>query len=156
MKNSWVLWVTAAGCLILGSACSFAPRHSSENDQYIVIDSSSRNVLDAYEYGSDTGNLLKTTTYDGNGRIRRATEYAYGSDGNLSSRTVKIPQGGRLLTSVTSYDVKKEYDAQNRLVKTVQTADSGETVETYYGYDENGTLRGVVQKTGDAIMMMDY
>jgi hypothetical protein len=127
--------------------------------KYVVRDQASGKALNSYEYVKDTAKRLRASTYDTDTtKTKSITDYEYDVKGDLK-RTIKQAAGRvESTTTIVNYTTSREYDADNRLTKVVQTGDDGTVVETYYGYDDTGTLRGVVQKApnDDTLLMKDY
>ena len=123
--------------------------------RFVVVDKKTNRALNAYEYDAATEKLKKIDIYNPESlRVTRSIEYTIDDDGTVL-KTVESRYNGA--TVVTNYTLSKEYDTKQRLVKTVQTADTGKRIETVYGYDETGTLRGAVQKNEDnSLLMKDY
>ena len=130
---------------------------SKETKKFLITDQISGRVLDTYEYSIDTGDLARVIVFADNQEARQVTEFSYDRHGKLTRSITQARGITQLQTKVIDYNVVEEYDGQNRLVKTLQTGNDGLMVETLYGYDEQGRLRGVAQMKEDGtVLMMDY
>jgi hypothetical protein len=122
--------------------------------EFLVVDSGSNKILNKYEYIADTDELARTYSYTDDEKIEKKIDYEYDSNGYLVKTVEYIP--GKPEKTVT-YETTPEYDSSGRLVKLVRISSEGKIVETHFGYDETGTLRGVVEKDNrSALMMQDY
>lgn len=122
--------------------------------EYLIVDQNSNKILNRYEYTEITGQLVRTESYNGKEEIEKDIEYEYDSKGFLVKTIEHVP--GETSRTV-SYDTEPEYDSSGRLVKLVRTSSVGDVVETHFGYDETGTLRGVVEKDSrGGVLMQDY
>lgn len=127
--------------------------------RYVVRDQPTGKALSSYEYLKDTTTRLRASTFDAQTtKAKTITDYEYDAKGDLKRTTRQVAGTAAGTPKVTNYAVERVYDGSGRLTKTVQTGDDGTVVETYYGYDETGTLRGVVQKAAgdDSLLMKDY
>jgi len=127
--------------------------------KYVVRDLGTGNSLSSYEYLEGTSTRVRASTYDtSTTKVKSITDYEYDTKGNLKRTTKQIAGKTQSTTTVRNFSLDKSYDADGRLTKTVQTADDGTVLETYYGYDDGGELRGVVQKeqSEDSLLMKDY
>ncbi len=155
-KNRFLqgLLVLSLGLVI---SCSFDSGSGDKTRRFVITDSASGNVLSSYDYNAQSGRLVQSAAYGPDNAAKRVTQYVYDTAGNLSQSIVQTPVNGKLVSSVINYRTEVEYDAANRLTKARQISDTGDTVEVFYGYDETGTLRGVVEKkSDDSLLMMDY
>lgn len=155
MKKTYLILCLLGLLGLIIQGCSFENRKNV--DQFVITDRSSGKVLNSYDYSKTSGRLLSTASYAEDGTARKITEYEYDAGGNLERTVVSSSLPTGIVKEITGYKIQKEYDNQNRLVKTIQTTDTGETIETFFGYDEAGKLRGVVERDGGGnLMMMDY
>lgn len=147
----FIIVFAAAGC---GLRKDF---NKDDTKSFVITDSSTGKVTATYDYDVKTTQLKKTVVFDSEGEASRSVEYTFDEDGELREQIIQRPVGDSLETNVVDYTTRKFYDTQGRLVKTVQTSSTGEIIESFYGYDSSGELRGVVQRSEDgALMMMDY
>lgn len=156
MKHVKRIIVILPVVFILIHSCSL--RSFEDNTkEYLITDRNTGKVLNKYEYDKVEERLVRVVSYADDQEARSVTEFSYDSDGHLSRTIVNSRGFGQVDTRVINYSVNEEYDDQNRLVKTVITADDGTETETLFGYDESGELRGVAQRSSDgSILMQDY
>lgn len=134
------------------AGCSVGSDRNTE--QFVIIDQQTNKVLNRYEYSKSDGRLIGTESYNDQQKVRKDIEYEYDSKGNLV-KTVERSAGSS--PKVVTYHSTQQYDSAGRLVKTTRTSSDGEVVETHFGYDETGTLRGVVEQVdADSVLMKDY
>lgn len=127
---------------------------TDENESYLIVDQGSNKVLNKYEYAPDSQTLLKTESYNQKQLVKKSIEYEYDSSGNLV-KTVENAIG--TATKEITYNTETFNDTVGRLIKTVRTSSEGNVVETFFGYDEAGNLRGVVEQVNKgAVIMKDY
>lgn len=139
--------------LIALAGCSLKD-DENQTKSYMILDQDTNKVLNNYEYSSDGKTLLSTKSYAGDQSVKKIIEYEYDDKGYLES-TVETLAGSSPKT--VTYDIEEIYDSLGRLEKTVRTSSEGDVIETYYGYDESGTLRGVVEQINKgAVIMKDY
>ncbi len=130
---------------------------AGNTQRFVITDGATGKVAATYDYDTESRRLKETVVYDSQEQAKRSIEYSFDEDGELDQQIVQRPVGSGMNTDIITYHMEKEYNPQGRLVKTVQTASTGEIIETFYGYDSQGSLRGVVQRNGSgALMMMDY
>ncbi len=151
-KNPLIMLVVAILSFLLFFGCK--PEHENQTKEYLIIDQKSNKILNRYEYSVDTEELVKTLSYTDSEKLDKQIEYEYDDKGFLIKTIESIP--GKPPKTIT-YTTKTEFDSAGRLVKIIRTSSDGEVVETNFGYDETGTLRGVVEKDskGD-LLMQDY
>jgi len=126
----------------------------SNTRSFVIVDQSTSKVINNYEYSIDSDQLLRTESYNSDGKIVKGVDYEYDNTGNLS-RTTEVSKG--YPTKSITYDTEDVFDKSGRLIETIRKSSEGEMVETFYGYDETGTLRGVVEQIDkSAVMMQDY
>ena len=153
MKRLPVLTPIVALALALASCAANMP---STTEVFVITDQDGKS-LSHYEYQAGTDLLRGTTTYDGQQKAIRRTELEYDSDGVLSRSVVTVPTADGTEAQVRTFATREDRDADGRLVKVTRTSSDGEVLETFYGYDDAGTLRGVVQRYPDgSLEMMDY
>ena len=141
---------------ILIHSCSLRTLEDNTKE-YLITDRNSGKVLNKYEYDKIEERLVRVVSYESDQEARSVTEFDYDADGHLSRTIVKSRGFGQVDTRVINYAVSEEYDEQNRLVKTIVTADDGTETETRFGYDASGKLRGAAQRSSDgSILMRDY
>ena len=122
--------------------------------EFLVVDAGSSKILNKYEYSADTDELARTYSYTDDEKIEKKIDYEYDSNGYLVKTVEYIP--GKPERTVT-YETTPEYDSTGRLIKLVRISSEGEIVETNFGYDEDGTLRGVVEQDNrSGLLMQDY
>lgn len=147
-KYSWLLMIFI---LLLGC------RMNNEDDDtktFLIVDRSSNKVLNNYEYDRDDDTLVRTQSYNQNEQVKKIIEYQYDDDGNLA-KTIESSIGSP--SKIVTYKTENVFDDDGRLTQTIRTSSDGELVETYFGYDENGDLRGVVEQVNKgAVIMKDY
>jgi uncharacterized protein YkvS len=86
--------------------------------------------------------------------VKKSVEYEYDDSGNLV-KTIENAIG--TTTKEITYETESYNDTSGRLIKTVRTSSEGDVVETYFGYDDDGNLRGVVEQVNKgAVIMKDY
>ena len=138
--------------LLLLAGCK--PDDSEGVKEYLIVDQGSNKILNRYEYTEKTDRLVRTESFNSKEELERDIEYEYDSNGFLTKTVEHVP--GRSPVTVT-YDTRMVHDSSGRLVKLVRTSSRGDVVETHFGYDENGTLRGVVENDSrGGVMMQDY
>ena len=126
---------------------------ANDVERFVIVDRDSNRTLTSYEYNR-SGALTQVQSYGAGERVDRVVEVQQDADGNVL-RTVATERLGGI--EVVDYQVDTEHDAAGRVTKTVIRRSDGHTVETHYGYDESGTLRGAVQVTdGDMLLMQEY
>ncbi|MBI9108046.1 MAG: hypothetical protein JEZ04_14960 [Spirochaetales bacterium] len=122
--------------------------------EYVIVDQNSNKVLSSYEYTEDTNTLVRTSSYNQKQQVKKGIEYEYDTQGNLVKTIETVPGSD---PKTITYESEREFDAAGRLVKIIRTSSEGKVVETNFGYDETGTLRGVVEQTDKgAVLMKDY
>jgi len=125
-----------------------------ENKSYLIVDQDSNKVLNRYEYEPEGQTLLKTESYNQKQLVKKSVEYEYDSSGNIV-KTIETAIG--TATKEITYNTETFNDAAGRLIKSVRTSSEGDVVETFFGYDETGSLRGVVEQVNKgAVIMKDY
>lgn len=125
--------------------------------EYVIADAETGRVLDTYEYEAETSQLLRVITYGDDQKANKTIEFSYDQDGNLSRAVIQRRGLQAVETSIVDYAVAEEYDDQNRLVKTTAWGDNGEQVETYYQYNDQGTVHKVSQTAQDgSVIMKEY
>ncbi|HAK45570.1 MAG TPA: hypothetical protein DCO79_06580 [Spirochaeta sp.] len=122
--------------------------------EYLIIDSSSNKIINRYEYSEKSNELVRTVSYTDEEKLEKKIEYEYDSRGFLVQTVEQVPG---LDSKVVTYETTEEFDSSGKLVKLVRTSSDGEVVETHFGYDETGMLRGVVEKDSRGnLLMKDY
>jgi len=148
MKHILLLIFTVA----LLASCSLFGKAQSE-PVYMVTDRGTNKVMSAY-YTDSAGSIVRTETYGDDALVKRARDFEYDSDGYVRSMVELVPGAG---ARTVTYSTEIVRGAGGRVEKVLQTSDDGAVYETYYGYDEAGTLRGTVIRTGgDTVIMKDY
>ncbi|MEL6603843.1 MAG: hypothetical protein AAFP20_11525, partial [Cyanobacteria bacterium J06614_10] len=103
-----------------------------------------------FTYDEDGNLILSSFDDDADGDIDETTEYAYDDRGNLIGEVSQFPQIGGF-TSEYTYD-ENDNILQKETVFFDEITRSESTVEEYYTYDENGTLRTYsVDSDGDGV-----
>jgi hypothetical protein len=149
--SGFLPWVALA---LLVASCAIERPASTE--VFVITDGDGKS-LTHYEYLAGTDRLAGTTTYNSQHRAVRKTSYEYDSQGNTFRSVTTVPVLDGKETQVRTYATQEDRDADGRLVKVTRTSSDGQKVETFYGYDQTGSLRGVVQKYADGSLdMMDY
>ena len=139
--------------LLIFSGCNISGTKTADTKTFIILDQASNKVLNTYEY-DQTDTLLRTESFNSEQKAVSVIEYQYDSRGNLLT-TQEIKPGGKSIYN--TYTTDDKYDSSSRLIKSTRTSSDGTIIETYYGYDENGILRGVVEQTDkDSVIMKDY
>ncbi len=152
MKNVISAALLAAAVLVASGCGLFA--EEEETKSFVIIDQDTNDVLNEYKYSSDGKTLLKTLSYDSDQKVSKTVTYEYDDAGYLA-RTVSTPTGGSE-TAVTWY-TEEVYDDNDRLIQISRSASDGTELNTYFGYDEDGELRGVVEQHDDeSVFMKDY
>lgn len=122
--------------------------------EYLIVDAASSKIINRYEYTEETNNLVRTVSYTDQERLDKNIEYEYDSKGFLVKTIEQVPG---LPARTVTYDNKLEFDSSGKLIKMIRTSSDGEVVETNFGYDENGVLRGAVEKDSRGnLIMKDY
>ncbi|GAB6091530.1 hypothetical protein [Spirochaeta dissipatitropha] len=150
MKKVFLLLMT----MVLSGSCGLFSDFSREEAVFVVVDSSNQ-VLNTYEYDfRESSSPLRTVSYNNPARDAHERRFSYDERGYVSRMYEKVPgQAERVI----SFQTSEVYDEDGRLIQLVQTSSLGEVIETYYGYDETGRLRGtVVQTAGSTLEMKDY
>jgi hypothetical protein len=125
--------------------------------EFVIADAETGRVLDTYEYDTGTSQLVRVITYGENQKANKTIEFSYDPDGNLSRAVIQRRGFQAVETDIVDYAVKEEYDEKNRLVKTTAWGDNGEEIETYYQYNDQGTVHKVTQTAQDgSVMMKEY
>jgi hypothetical protein len=134
------------------SACQDESQQSEDN-VFVVVDRSSNRTLSIYETDSKD-RIVRTQSFDPSGYIGQSREFQYDENGYVGMMT---EQKRGKAPRTTYYSNVLIRDTQGR-VETVRTITSdGDKLETYYGYDENGILRGTSQTfNDDSVIMKDY
>ena len=139
--------------IVLVAGCKVNTEPESTKS-FVIIDQTSNKVINNYEYSVDTEKLVRTESYNENGEIVKSSNYEYDDAGNLN-KTIKASRG--YPTKSISYETEDIYDSSGNLIKTIRTSSDGQLIETFYGYDDTGKLRGVVEQIDkSAVMMQDY
>ena len=150
MKKVYVILSTA---LIVLSGCAVGDQED-ETKTYMIVDQDTNKVLNNYEYSADGKTLLSTKSYAEDQSVNKQIEYEYDDDGNLLMKTETVEGSS---PKVITYETEEEYDSRGRLAKTIRRSSEGELLETYFGYDEAGELRGVVEQLNKGpVIMKDY
>ena len=140
--------------LITGLLFGCAAGEDSSTKEFVIVDQESNKILNSYEYSNDSGELVRTSSYDQKQQVRKGVEYEYDAEGYLVKTVETVP--GAAPKTIT-YETEREYDAAGRIVKLIRTSSEGEIIETNFGYDETGTLRGVVEQVDkNTVLMQDY
>lgn len=145
-------------CLIIiasFSGCGLFTSLFQKEETFIVVDRDSNAVLNKYQYDYSKENpLIRTESYDSSQRLSRIREYTYDEKGYVRTITEEYAGGtSRVIEFITT----EERDSQGRLTKVIQHSSAGDKVETFYGYDEQGKLRGtVLRSNNDSVIMKDY
>jgi len=127
---------------------------NNSTKEFLIVDQDSNKVLNSYEYSTDSDVLVRTGSYNQKQQVEKDIQYEYDNSGNLV-KTIETVAGSPPKT--ITYETKTEFDAAGRLVKIIRTSSDGQVVETNFGYDETGTLRGVVEQEGrGTLLMKDY
>ena len=126
----------------------------SNTRSFVIVDQNTSKVINNYEYSIDSDQLVRTESYNSAGEIVKGVDYEYDNTGNLS-RTTKASKG--YPTKSITYETEDVFDQSGRLIETIRRSSEGEIIETFYAYDDSGTLRGVVEQIDkSAVMMQDY
>ena len=145
------LLLLIAGLFVTG--CEIA-NEEDNTKSFLIVDQSDNKVLNNYEYSKDSNILVRTESYTPDQKVKKSIEYEYDSSGNLT-RTTEKSIGYPI--KIISYETEEIHDDQGRLIQTIRTSSEGELLETFYGYDENSKLRGVVEYLNkDSVLMKDY
>lgn len=138
--------------VLLALGCS--SDKSEATKEYLIVDQSSNKIINRYEYTEDTNELVRAASYGTDEEIEKQIEYEYDDSGILIKAIESVPgQEKRIIT----YETAKEFDGNGKLVKLIRTSSDGEVMEYHFGYDDEGTLRGVVEKDSDGnLLMQDY
>ncbi len=149
MRRITIFLIVALGM----TSCSLFGK-SDEGPVYMVVDKGSNKALSTY-YTDGDERITRTESYDGNETVARVRDFEYDADGYVRTMTERSAGGGERTVTYTTTVVRGE---GGRVEKIVQSSDDGEELETYFGYDEAGTLRGsVVRSVGtDSVIMKDY
>ncbi len=141
-------------CVFL-AACALGSSNSPK--KYLIVDHTTGRILNSVEVTPGTTRPSRIVSYGPERNIIGEQQLQYDTQGRLASRSIiKNLPGGGVITDLTTYTYKEITDASGKLVRTEQYSSKGEVVQTYYGYDEQGKARGVVEKNGTALMMKDY
>ena len=133
--------------------CS-AGKQEDETKTYMIVDQDTNKVLNNYEYTLDGKTLLSTRSYAGDESVKKSVEYEYDDKGYLE-RMIIDKDGSS--TKIITFETEEVYDSIGRLEKLVRTSSEGDVVETFFGYDETGELRGVVEQLNSgSVIMKDY
>lgn len=144
-----------SACIIALSTCSLPGNKPTR--KYLIVDQSTGRLLSSYEVAPDARRPERIVTYDQTGEIHKTFTLTYDAEERLVGSVVTTPvQTGAPLQEETSYTYKEVRDADGNLVRTDQLASTGTLTQVFYGYDDTGTARGVVQKTDTNLMMKDY
>lgn len=138
--------------LSLGSCSLFGK--SDEGPVYMVVDKGTNKAMSTY-YTDGDDRVTRTESYDGNEVVARIRDFEYDDSGYVRAMTERSAGGAERTVNYVTTVVRGE---GGRIEKIVQSSDDGEELETYFGYDEAGTLRGsVVRSVGtDSVVMKDY
>ena len=121
---------------------------------FVIIDQPSNKVLNEYEYSTSDNTLQRTVSYGKNQEVKKIIDYEYDNKGYLSKTIESSP--GRDSKEII-FSTEEQKDAKGKLSKTIQTSSDGKKIETYYGYDKEGNLRGVVEQVNKkSVIMKDY
>ncbi|MBN2658865.1 MAG: hypothetical protein JXR86_17555 [Spirochaetales bacterium] len=151
MKNKFRAVLILVPIFLTG--CS-AIEEPEQTKTYLIVDQTSNKAINAYDYSLDDNTLVRTISYDEREQIKKHVTYEYDNNGNLI-KTVEKAAGAPEKT--VTYITDDFYDDRGYLIKTVRTSSDGDLVETYYGYDENNFLRGVVEQVNQSsTLMKDY
>ena len=136
---------------ILLQACSLQQMRFHE---FVITDMTTGDVLDTYEYDTATDQLNRLITYGDNQQAKKTIEFSYDSEGNISRALVQKRGLNGIEIEMLDYTVSEETDDQERLIKTTVSADNGELVETYYLYNDQGSVRGISQVASDGSVLL--
>ncbi|RKX82598.1 MAG: hypothetical protein DRP57_09565 [Spirochaetes bacterium] len=126
----------------------------SKTKNYVIVDQPSNKVISEYEYDEADNTLKRTISYGNDENVKKIISYEYDNKGYLSKTIESVPNKEQ---KEITYSMEEVKDAAGRLVKTIQTSSDGKKIETYYGYDKEGNLRGVVEQVNNkSVMMKDY
>ncbi|GEM_PF-6013520 len=139
-----------AGILLFGCTNNYI----SKTKNYLIVDQPSNKVISEYEYNESDNTLRRTISYGKDGKVKKIINYEYDRRGYLIKTVESVPlQESKEIT----YYTEEHKDKSGRLVKTIQISSEGKKIETYYGYDEEGNLRGVVEQVNNkSVIMKDY
>jgi len=141
--------------LLFIQGCTLSLKDTTK--EFVITDRESGKVLDKYEYDISDNRLSRVVTYTDEQETRTVTEFSYDKNGNISRTVVNQKGINGIQTKKIEYTFTEEYDEQNRLIKTITRGDDGTEVETLFGYDETGELRGVAELSRDgSLLMKDY
>ena len=149
MRHITIFLIVALG---LGSCSLFGK--SDEGPVYMVVDKGTNTAISTY-YTDGSERITRTESYDGNEFVSRVRDFEYDDSGYVRAMTERSAGGAERTVMYTTTVVRGE---SGRIEKIVQRSDDGEELETFFGYDEEGTLRGsVVRSVGtDSVVMKDY
>jgi hypothetical protein len=143
-----------AACALL-VACSLDP--GPKMKKFVVVDKPSGRTLSTYSYAPGAARPSEIHSYGPDRRLVESHYLVYDAQNRLVSDSLtKTSAKGSASSSLISYSYDETVDDAGKLARSVQTSSSGQVVETYYGFDETGKARGVVQKAGDTLIMKDY
>ncbi len=129
----------------------------SKTKKYVIVDRGTGNTVSTYEYREGESRPMQIHAYGRDRNLKASYRLYYDEEGRLAENTiVKTSARGVPSSSILSYTYTDTYEAGGVLLQSVQKASNGEETSTFYGYDEVGKLRGVVQKSGSGLVMKDY
>jgi hypothetical protein len=157
MKRSTpvLLLIVFAMTIFLTGSCSLGSPTATK--KFSIVDRSSGRLLASYAMAPGARLPARIDSYDADQKLLRTYELEYDGGGRLSRSIVTTNVVSRPpLTAETSYTYSDVRDASGRLIHTDQYSSAGEKVETFYGYDETGQPRGVVERNGRSLVMKDF
>jgi YD repeat-containing protein len=157
MRRSTPLLIGTVVCLaaLLSGSCSLIPSAPVQT-KYKIVDKASGRLRAVYTLNDGERRPSRIDSYNSRQQLARSYDLSYDAEGRLSRKVTTITTVAAPLTSQTTYSYVDTFDSSGRLSSTTQTSSEGKVTSTYFGYDEAGKARGVVEKTGSSVLAKDY
>jgi hypothetical protein len=157
MKRSTPILACAVVCLaaFLSGSCTLIPSTPVQT-KYKIVDKSSGRLRAVYTLTDSQRRPSRIDSYNSRQQLVRSYDLEYDGEGRLARKATTINTSAAPLTSETTYSYVDTFDSAGKLSSTTQTSSDGKVVSTYFGYDDAGKARGVVEKTGSTILAKDY
>jgi hypothetical protein len=157
MKRSTPVLACAVVCLaaFLSGSCTLIPSTPVQT-KYKIVDKSSGRLRAVYTLTDGQRRPSRIDSYNARQQLVKSYDLEYNNDGRLAHKVTTITTPAAPLVSETTYSYVDTFDSAGKLESTTQTASDGKVVSTYFGYDDNGKARGVVEKTGNSILAKDF
>lgn len=148
------MMATLAVCLAL-AACS--PDSAPKTKKFVIVDQRTGNTVSTYEYQEGDTRPSMIHSYGADRQLKASYSLEYDAQERLrAASVVETSARGIPRSRSVSYSYQDTVGPDGKLLTSTQSSTTGETVVTHYGYDEAGTLRGVVQESASGLLMKDY